>query len=286
MTADTQRKTDEILYVYGIIRQDFDATRAPTGIDDAAVSTVPATPVSALISRLPARDYGASAIEKNSGDVSWLSPRAMAHDRILTWAHDHGGVVPLPMFSMWGSEDSLSRWLADEANRLTAVLNQIAGADEFGLRIHRRDAVMMQSIDRFDSEMAQLKTEAEGASPGQRYLLERKLAEQGKGAVRAASQRMSKDIYQQLRSKSRDAVSRPLTPDPLAARAAEATLVLNAAFLVDRTRNEEFRATVAAIVREHEPQGLAFDFTGPWPPYNFVGAEERSHEAHRGDRVR
>jgi hypothetical protein len=46
--------------------------------------------------------------------------------------------------------------------------------------------------------------------------------------------------------------------------------VLNAAFLVDRKRLDEFRAAVGSHVREYQPRGLAFDFTGPWPPYNFV----------------
>jgi hypothetical protein len=274
MTADIQRKNEEIIYLYGIVRQGFSVGRAPEGIDDASVRLLAATPVSGLISLLPARVYGAAAIEKNSGDVTWLSPRAMAHDRILTWAHDHGGVIPLPMFSMWQSEDSLAQWLAQRAPKLTRLLDQIANADEFGLRVHRRDSIMMQSIGELDAEIARLKQDAERASPGQRYLLERKIAEEGKGAVRAASQKMSKDIFQQLQAKSRDAVARPLTPDAAAARVSEATLVLNAAFLVDRTRNEDFRTTVAAIARDHEPRGLVFDFTGPWPPYHFVGDDD------------
>ena len=52
----------------------------------------------------------------------------------------------------------------------------------------------------------------------------------------------------------------------------DATLVLNGAFLVDRNRLDAFRAAVGAHVRDYQPRGLAFDFTGPWPPYNFVSA--------------
>jgi hypothetical protein len=234
------------------------------------VRTTGAPGIAALVSRLPRSVYGAQAIDLHSGDVTWVSPRAMTHDRVLTWAHDHGGVVPLPMFSMWETEESLARWLSDREAELARVFDRIADADEFGLRVHRRDEIMMQSIDEVDAEMAQLVKEAAAASPGQRYLLERKLAERGKGVVRAASQRLSKEIYQQLRTRSRDALSLPLTPAD-ASGATEGTLVLNAAFLVDRRQNGDFRAAVAALSRDHEPRGLAFDFTGPWPPYNFVG---------------
>ena len=258
----------DVLYVYGIVRDDFDVSRAPTGVDDAAVSVSKSGKIAALVSRLPKTDYASKAVESNSGDVSWLSPRAMAHDRVLTWAQDHGGVIPLPMFSMWGSEEALQKSLKAKAAKLKGTFERVSGADEFGLRVHRRDDVMLEAIDDLDPALAKLRREAESAAPGQRYLLERKVAEQSKEAVRAASRRLAKQIFTELCGFARDALSRPLVPE--ANRVPDATLVLNAAFLVDRTRLEEFRVAVGARVRDYQPRGLAFDFTGPWPPYNFV----------------
>lgn len=280
-TAKSRRKTvqkaakktatagkNDVWYVYGIVRDGFDPGRAPAGLDDTAVSVAKSGRVGALVSRLPGSGYSAKDVESSSGEVSWVSPRAMAHDRVLTWAQEHGGVIPLPMFSLWGSEDALARSLADQAADLTRVFERVSGADEFGLRVHRRDAVMLGAIDDLDPEIAALRREVRAASPGQRYLLERKLAEQGKSAVRAASQRMAKKIFDELRAFARDALSRPPVPD--AGRVPDATIVLNAAFLVDRKRLDEFRAAVGSHVREYQPRGLAFDFTGPWPPYHFV----------------
>lgn len=266
--AATVGKAD-VWYVYGIVRDGFDPARAPAGLDDTPVSVAKSGRIGALVSRLPGSGYSAKDVESSSGEVSWLSPRAMAHDRVLTWAQEHGGVIPLPMFSLWGSEDALARSLADQAPELTRVFERVSGADEFGLRVHRRDAVMLGAIDDMDPEIAALRREVRAASPGQRYLLERKLAEQGKSAVRAASQRMAKKIFDELRAFARDALLRP--PVPEAGRVPDATIVLNAAFLVDRKRLDEFRAAVGSHVREYQPRGLAFDFTGPWPPYNFVG---------------
>ena len=262
-----------VLYVYGIVRDGFDATRSPAGLDDSAVTVVKRGALGALVSQLPASEYGADAVERNSGEVAWLSPRAMAHDRILTWAQEHGGVIPLPMFSLWGSDQALKRTLADQESQLGRLFERVSGHDEFGLRVHRRDAAMLAAIDDLDPQIAQLRREAQAASPGQRYLLERKLADQGKGAVRAASHRMAQQIFDDLKSLARDALARPLTPppDPGGGRAPDATLVLNGAFLVDRKRLDEFRSAVGAHVREYQPRGLSFDFTGPWPPYNFVG---------------
>jgi hypothetical protein len=269
---------DSLLYVYGIVRDAFDASRAPTGVDDARVEVVKGGSMAALVSRVSDTSYGPDAVEEKSGDVSWLSPRAMSHDRVLTWAQEHGGVIPFPMFSLWGSETALTRSLDERASSLKGVFTQVADADEFGLRVHRRDSAMLESIDKVDQQMAQLRREAGASTPGQRYLLERKLAEQGKQAVKAASQRMAKQVFDDLRAIARDSVALPLTPKAGEAVLPDVTLVLNGAFLVDRRRLEEFRHAVGAIVREFQPRGLSFDFTGPWPPYNFVSEGDVSGE--------
>jgi hypothetical protein len=259
-------------YVYGIVRSGFDAARAPAGIDDTTVELARSGKIGALVSRLDSATYGAGAIERHSGNVSWLSPRALAHDRVLTWAQEHGGVLPMPMFSLWGSHDALRRMLDNQQSDFEHVFTRVEGADEFGVRVHRRDDVLATSLDDLDPETRQLQAEAAKASPGQRYLLERKLDDQMKLAVRNAGKRMARQIFEELAAISRDAVARPLVADP---NSPDVTLVLNAAFLVDRSRLGAFRTAVGERVRDYQPRGLTFDFTGPWPPYNFTRAKAR-----------
>lgn len=264
--------TSSVLYVYGLVRAGFDDRRAPAGLDDAPVRVRMRGNIGALVSHLGGGAYAAADIERSSSDVAWLSPRAMAHDRVLTWAQEHGGVIPLPMFSMWTSESALDRSLSDQASGLERNFERVAEADEFGLRVYRRDAAaMLQAAESHDPELARMRRDTESASPGHRYLLERKLDARAKDAVHRASKATAAEILGNLRSVAREAIARPLSPE--AGRSTEATLLLNAAFLVDRARLDEFRAAMARQVEGYEPLGLAFDFSGPWPPYNFVAAE-------------
>lgn len=263
-----------VLYAYGFVPAEFAAAGAPLspppGIDERSVTLVRRGDVAALVSLLPAADYTPDTIAERSGEVAWLSPRAMAHDRVLTWAQERSasGVVPLPMFSMWGSKTALERTLTERAATLAATFRRVRGADEFGLRVHRRDAAMLEAVDTLDEDIARLRREAAAASAGQKYLLERKIAARAKTAIRAASQRMARGIFAELRSLAREALNRPLTPE--SGSAEDSTMVLNGAFLVAREQLDAFRAAVAARMSEYEPKGLRFDFTGPWPPYNFV----------------
>jgi len=259
----------DVIYVYGLVHNEFATPALPSGIDDGAVVARASGEFRALLSRLPSPPYSADVVSQNAGDVAWLSPRALAHDRVLTWAQEHGGVVPFPMFSLFSSEDALQASLANRATQLRRTFRRVEGADEFGVRVHRRDSAMLEVIDQLDEGIARLRADAAAASPGQRYLLDRKISEQSRTAIRAAGQRIAREVFERLAHVSREAHARPLVPDP--DRAAEVTLVLNGAFLVDRTATTSFRAAMADCMREFDGRGVAFEFTGPWPPYNFVG---------------
>jgi hypothetical protein len=55
----------------------------------------------------------------------------------------------------------------------------------------------------------------------------------------------------------------------------ETEMVLNAAYLVPADATDAFRQIVEELGRRHEPDGVALELTGPWPPYHFATAPER-----------
>src|SRR5207247_3737254 len=112
---------------------------APTGVEHDPITSVKRGKLAALASRVSSADYATAAVEKLSGDMSWLSARAMAHDRVLTWAHANGAVIPLPMFSLWSTEAAVARKLTTKARQMQKLLTRVTDADEYGLRIYRRD---------------------------------------------------------------------------------------------------------------------------------------------------
>lgn len=260
--------TNSVWYVYGVVPGDTSMTSIPGGIDDAGVSVERSSDVAALVSVLDGPDYSPTAIERASGDVEWLSPRAVAHDRVLTWASDHGAVVPLPMFSLFSGEDAVHRMLSDRATQLSRTLSRVAKGREYALRVYRIDAELLENVGDLSPRLAEMSAAAATASPGQRYLLERKLDGEKKTEMRVVTQRIIDDIVEQL-SPAAMAVDRspiPKTPTD----GSRGTMVLNAAFLVASPALEGFQRTLTALVEQYGASGFRFDFTGPWPPYHFV----------------
>jgi len=258
-------------YVYGIVSSDSLPETMPSGVDDTRVSLEQRDGVAALVSVLDDADYTPDALERKSGDVEWLSPRAVAHDRVLTWASDHAAVVPLPMFSLFSGKEAVHTMLRDRATQLSSALARVGAGREYALRVHRVDDELLAVMPSLSPRLAELVQSAEAASPGQRYLLERKLDGEKKSEMRSVTQRIVDEIVSSL-APSALAVARSPIPRVTESDAARGTMVLNAAFLVARDRLEEFQKTLTRLVGERgiEGAGFRFDFTGPWPPYHFV----------------
>ena len=262
-----------MIYVYGIVPAKTGASGVPEGIDDADVSVVKEGELAALVSELNGAGYDPETIADSSGDMDWVAPRAKSHDLVLTWASDRGPVIPLPLFtSTFASLDSVRSMLRERAAELKPVLEKVARGREYALRVYRVDAELRAALPRLNEEMAKLKAAADAATPGQRYLLERKLEERSKEELRATSLAIATEIRDTLAGVALETTTSPI---PRVTADAPGTMILNAAFLIAPERLRAFQERLTAIVNERQPSGFRFDFTGPWPAYHFALPEAR-----------
>lgn len=258
-------------YVYGIVPNDGTMSPNITGLDDAPVRLEPSEDerFAAVISTLDGPDYTPEAIEARSGDVDWLSPRAVAHDRVLTWASDHGVVIPMPMFSLFSGAAAVRDMLSDRETQLEGTVRRIGEAREYALRIHRVDAELLAVIVPLSTRLTELASTAGSSPPGQRYLLERKLETEKRAEMRTVTQQIVDGIVKELCAHAREVQRSPI-PRVQEAEGSRGTMVLNAAFLVATSEFAVFQQRLSELLTRHQPQGFRFDFTGPWPAYHFV----------------
>jgi len=257
---------DHLYYVYAVVPPTTAVSVAPAGIDDRSVGLVVDGDLAALVSGADASIYGAN-LDQQLADVAWLAPRATAHDAVLTWASDLGAVVPLPLLSLFRSESAVRVMLTERRDELRALLARVGRGREYGVRIFRIDDELRRALGAFSPSVAALEAEVAGASPGQGYLLGRKLDAARKDEIRRVGAEVAAAAYNELASHSLAATQDAL-PEANVGQAGAA--VLNASFLVAHDRIDEFRAAVTSLVREHDRRGFRIEFTGPWPPYHFT----------------
>jgi hypothetical protein len=232
-------------------------TNPPTGLDGAPVTLVPVADLVALVSELPNGEYDPATVEARLADIDWLSPRAIAHDSVVSWASDTGGVVPFPMWVLFRDAPSLRSGLAPRVAEFHRALERVTPGREYSVRVF----AFKDRLAALSPAVAQLESEIENATPGQRYLLERKLDGVRQTEVREVSASVSSSVHEELSKLSLGATTEP---------APKSAAILNAAYLVSRAAPEPFQAKLTDLIHKFEPLGFRFEFTGPWPPYHFV----------------
>ena len=258
---------DELYYVFGVVPPATAVEVAPSGVDERPVELIRERDVAALATRVDSSGYGPN-VEDLVANVGWLAPRAAAHDAVLTWASDVGPVLPLPILSLFRSESAVRAMLTDRREELVSSLGRVGRGREYGVRIFRLDDELRQTLATFSPSVATLEAEVTAASsPGQGYLLGRKLDAARKDELHRVSSSVATAAYNELASRSLEATQDAL---PQVNAQTVGAAILSASFLVAHDRVDDFRAAVTAFVRDHERRGFRIEFTGPWPPYHFA----------------
>src|SRR5204863_8083741 len=186
---------ERLCYVYGVVRSSIDTATAPRGIDGGPVNLIPSGDFSALATSVGADDYSPARVESLTADVDWVSERAMAHDRVLTWASDNGPVVPFPMWTLFRDSKAVKAMLTKRLAELRQTFGRLANGREFIVRVYLQATALRENLGTHLAELGKLEAEAAKATPGQKYLLQRKIEETRREAGRDVAINAASEIF-------------------------------------------------------------------------------------------
>ena len=206
-----------------------------------------------VVSDVPLDRYGESAINAKLSDLDWVSRAAVAHEAVVESFIGAAALVPMKLFTIFADDGRAAARLGAQHDRIDAALERVRGRVELGVRV---------ALDR---PRPQPRRPAR-ADTGVAYLAGKK-AQRDRAAELAVNARtVVGDLYDDLSTLASEAVRRSATELPVQG----GPLLLDAAFLVPRTRADRFRRTVARRAKDLAAGGYRVTLTGPWPPYTFV----------------
>ena len=253
----------DALYVYGVVRGDTtpEVFAGVEGMDAGPVRLVGADGVAAIASSVPLAEFDTDALEQNLKDGAWLEQKVQAHNRVLAAAVGKVTVLPLRFGAIYRGEDHVRAMLA-ERPELEAQLSHLDGALEFGVK-----AVLDPTALRARLEESRDAEADEGT--GRAYMLRKRLARELDAEVGTFAARCAETSHERLSAASVEARANPVQSPEVAG----GEMLLNGAYLVAVGREEELRRAAQELEAEFGADGVAYELTGPWPPYNFAGDE-------------
>jgi len=214
-----------------------------------------------VVADAPEQRYGERAVNEGLRDLDRVSRAAVAHEAVVESFLSSPAVLPMKLFTIFTSDARALEYIDSQRSSIDAALERVTGHDEYGVRV---------ALGR-----ATASTRTDGSSPGRiakpstsgASYLQRKKAQRDATAERAGRAReVVADLYDRLAAVASAAHRRAATEMP----AQGGPLLLDAAFLVPRSRAKRFNAAVRAQAKLLGLQGYGIALSGPWPPYSFM----------------
>ena len=256
--------SERAYYVYGVVPAGVDPI-APDieGVDAASpIETIEHDGVAAIVTEVRLDEFGEDRLKENLNRLPWVEAKVRAHERVLERALEGSPVVPLRFCTIFTSLDGVRGMLVEQEARLRDALDTLARKREWGVKAHLDERKLAHAASADDPVAA-------GDLPEGRAYFARKQRERATAdAVERTAAAEVEDAHARLGALATASALLPLRT----VERAEGRMVLNAAYLVERDREQEFAAAVAELDVSHARLGFSFELTGPWPPYNFVPA--------------
>jgi hypothetical protein len=193
----------------------------------------------------------------------------LAHEAVLERLLETvPAVVPFRFGSACADEADVVALLEARESELTDALARLAGRVELGVKAYVDPVRLADVVCDGDERLAALRAEIATASPGTAHLRRKQLERHVAEAAARERLQLGTALHQRL---STTAVAACTNPLPDAGEGLQP--VVNGAYLVEREDEAPFRREAADAAAEHAAFGLRIDVTGPWPAYNFVGAD-------------
>jgi hypothetical protein len=236
-------------YIYGIIEEPQPKTFDFSGIEDTEVYVINYQELAAVVSNTEPRQMDPT--RKN------VLAHTVVQDRLLK-EYD---LLPMGFGMIANSADEVRQLLGKNYQGVVSELKRLAGKIEAELKVFWDQDAMIKELQGKSEAFTRLKAKINAASsPTEAQTL---LLEAGMQVERTALNWKTKYAWRVYDILGKLAFDARLN-NPLGVKN-----ILNASFLIDKSREREFQEEVYKLDSEYQGK-VNFKYVGPLPPYNFI----------------
>ncbi len=225
----------------------------------------------AVVRVFPYSEFNEEVIEERLADAGWLEEKARQHQEVIedVMKTVDFPVIPMKFGTVFNSPEKIVQMFLEQGESMEKTLEYLNGRQEWGIKLYCDQEKLVQEIKQFNPAIRDMLEKATGGSQsGTAFIMRKKLEERIQIECESEMEKSSSLCYRRLEEISCAArlnklLSRDVTGE-------KADMIVNAAFLVDIDRVEDFLAATREI-QGNISSSFTLSASGPWPPYNFAG---------------
>lgn len=258
---------------------------------------VPAGALWAVVQDVPAHDYTEEALRGRLSDPATLERCVRDHHAVVTAFAARGGAIPLPLATLFHSEERARAALVANGPRFEGTLARITGRDEWAVKVNLLTPREQTPQSPQTPQPPQSPRTAQSPQPPQSpntsqtpRTRQASSPRDDEGATHAPSGRAYlarlRERGQERDHRRQRAVDAAELLDRAVLSVADATVrrrphgaeivgrgrtqIMNAAYLVPTRSGAELMELIDRLRAAPEFEGCEVEVTGPWVPYSFV----------------
>jgi hypothetical protein len=268
--APTPAAAGELVWTYCIARAREATPVDGGGVAGADVERIEAAGLAALVSRVPAAEFGAQPLHENLNDLAWLERVARGHETVLEQASALTTIVPLRLCTLYEDDEGVRAILEREQTTLHDALERLEGRQEWGVKVTVDAERLAEAARAASPQAATFEDELAERTGGGAYILRRRLERHVRDCADSLAADVAAQIHARLQDWAIDAVTHAAQNRDLSGH--EGEMLLNGAYLVETDRADGLRALAVELESHHRALDARIELTGPWPPFNFVAS--------------
>ena len=261
---------DDLIYVYCV-------SDAPlgihTGMESLGLKTLTFDNMFVIAKYVSESEFSEENLKRNLSDLQWLGTNAREHFRVISTIMEYCTVIPFKFGTIYNTKARLEKFIMEYSGSLTENFRNIEDKEEWAVKIYCDRKAMSELIDQLSVEAAELEKQILASSPGKAFLLKRKKSELIENEMDRLCKLFGQEYYEKLNKRSQSTCLNNLLPKEFTGR--EDTMILNASFLVSKSKVADFKNTVDSAREKDDNSAFLIEATGPWPPFSFISITER-----------
>lgn len=210
-----------------------------------------------LVSRVPLEAFSGPRFEANLQEIVWIEPRVRAHAEVIARTFACQPVLPLRFGTLFSTTESLAAAMSRRETELLAELASIEGQEEWTVRVCANPEALAEQ--RAKEEIARATSGGRGAQ----YLLQRRIAVQGRHKVMGRVMALAEDSHAALAALALDVT--PARSEVSGIRGSNRSLI-SRIYRIDQACRHDFLSAVDLAGERLAAEGLVVVLSGPWPP--------------------